>query len=54
MYVVLTTDLSFTSVCGKDLTLLPGTSVYVDLKTMVAWVEGVHFDIECADFTHSH
>lgn len=54
MFVVLVTDMEFTSVCGKDIKLLAGTSVYVDLCRMLAYAEGVHFDIECTDFTHAH
>ncbi len=54
MYVVLIKNLKFKSVCGKDMDLPSGSKVYVDMRTMVAYANGVHFDIDCTDFTQSH
>ncbi len=56
MYVTLSVDIEFTSVCGKYIDIDAGTRVLIDMKEMIAVWDGVYFDIvqaECVEFIHA-
>ncbi len=50
MMVRLIKNIKFTSFCGKQVVLSEGTTVFVDLNSMVAYTNNVHFDVLVTEF----